>query len=157
MVFKTLSKLETLEVSLPFVFGVAVLRYENSYGRRDCPRRRRWGGPGHGHVLPTAEEQQIGRARLVEMLPASTETVRFAQCGDEWASRLLAGAILQLVEQRDQFPCLRKVEMHGEGDETMTELMKDSFEAAKEAGIDATIVWDGRVTNPSRYEHLTEI
>ncbi|KAK7991294.1 hypothetical protein PG988_000088 [Apiospora saccharicola] len=76
MSFAAFDKLRVLEIVLPFVFGQAVV----CFGRGTPPRRNR------DVANPSPAQQRACETRLLEMLPLSIETVRFAQCGDRWAA-----------------------------------------------------------------------
>ncbi|KAK8054352.1 hypothetical protein PG996_013653 [Apiospora saccharicola] len=89
MSFAAFDKLRVLEIVLPFVFGQAVV----CFGRGTPPRRNR------DVANPSPAQQRACETRLLEMLPLSIETVRFAQCGDRWAARLLGGALVPLVDE----------------------------------------------------------
>ncbi|KAK8115669.1 hypothetical protein PG984_012171 [Apiospora sp. TS-2023a] len=89
MSFAAFAKLRVLEISLPFVFGQAVVCFTHG-----TPPRR-----NSDVANPSPEQQRSCETRLLEMLPRSIETVRFAQCGDRWAARLLGSALVPLVDE----------------------------------------------------------
>ncbi|CAJ2502449.1 Uu.00g098430.m01.CDS01 [Anthostomella pinea] len=76
MAFSDFTALKTLEISLPFVFGHGALLFYawDSSRHRDAPD-------------PTDADIEATKRYLVDMLPSSIETVRFAHCGDIWAAR----------------------------------------------------------------------
>ncbi|KAK7931016.1 hypothetical protein PG985_001728 [Apiospora marii] len=147
------ARLRVLEISLPFVFGQAVLCLENGSRPRRC----------HGAADPSAAEQRACAARLLEMLPPSVETVRFAQCCDRWASRLLAGALDALVDEvrvgvGGRFPALRAVEVHlylgcypPPVSYGIEECLEASLCGARAAGMRADIVEEGHLCSEDAY------
>ncbi|KAK8118212.1 uncharacterized protein PG998_006493 [Apiospora kogelbergensis] len=102
MSFVKFMALRVLEISLAFVFGGDVVCYDE----------------GTVHRLkdiddPSEAQQRECAERLVEMLPESLETIRFAQCGDEWTTRLLDRALLRVLEVgAELLPRLRTIEVH---------------------------------------------
>jgi hypothetical protein len=129
MSFSDFENLHTLEISLPFIFGYEALRFQKHNPTRDfCVGK------------PSAEELEATTTQLVDMLPKSITTLRFAQCGDEWAAKRLDLALLALFARREEcVPRLKVVEVHAYSDlvgRGMPEL-RESFTEAKRVGITA--------------------
>ncbi|KAK7976856.1 hypothetical protein PG989_015319 [Apiospora arundinis] len=100
MSFAALSSLRVLEISLRCVFAKCYVCFDEGLDRLHARR-----ADGCAHRL------------LAEMLPASIETVRFAQCGGQADARLLDSALLRMLEVRDErVPRLRAIEVHVDQD-----------------------------------------
>lgn len=152
--FAAFARLRVLEIALPFVFGQAVVGFEDG----TAPPRR-----SDKVADPSAGEQRACATRLLEMLPPSVETVRFAQCGDRWAARLLGGALGPLVDEvrvgaGGRFPALRVVEVHlhrGGLHPPMPygieERLEASLCAARAVGIRAEIMEEGHLCSEDAY------
>ena len=78
MTFSGYGALRTLEISLRFMFDQSSLRFVTD---------------ADGNASSTyAEPQLAARRRLVDMLPTSIETLRFAQCDSHYAAKALNSA-----------------------------------------------------------------
>lgn len=148
MSFVKFMALRVLEISLAFVFGGDVVCYDE----------------GTVHRLkdiddPSEAQQRECAERLVEMLPESLETIRFAQCGDEWTTRLLDRALLRVLEVgAELLPRLRTIEVHVyQGmEEAIVQgggpLLEKSFQAAKDAGLGVEVVYGSRLCVEDPYD-----
>ncbi|KAK8044046.1 hypothetical protein PG993_004070 [Apiospora rasikravindrae] len=142
MSFAACTALRVLEVSLPYVFGEDVVCLEEGTVRRRADEGD-----------PSEAQQRACAARVREILPASIETVRFAQCGDGWAAQLLDRALLEvLAVQAEAFPRLRTIEVHLHESyrvdmehEDMVDVVETSFRAGRAAGLTMELVEGGRL------------
>lgn len=129
MSFSDFESLNTLEISLPFVFGYEALRFQQHNATRD-----------YRAANPSTEELEASKNQLIDMLPRSINTLRFAQCGDEWAAKRLDIALLALFARREEcVPGLKVIEVHAYSDLVGRGLpeLRESFTEAERLGITA--------------------
>ncbi|OTB02710.1 hypothetical protein M426DRAFT_322463 [Hypoxylon sp. CI-4A] len=124
MSFADFHVLTTLNISLAFVFGREALQLAKDRFYRTV------GAPD-----PTEVEIESTKQFLVNMLPRSIETLRFAQCNDIWAIKRLDHALVELYSCREErFPNLSTVEVHvrfiGKGN-WIKQLCRSADEAAR--------------------------
>ena len=125
MTFSGYGARRTLEISLRFIFDQNSLRFITDAGSY-------------------AETQAAARRRLVDMLPASIETLRFAQCDSYYAAKTLNSALLELFSRcggpAAHFARLRTIEIHAyaaRANQVLPEL-RPSFVVAANIGIRMT-------------------
>ena len=128
MTFSGYGALRTLEISLRFIFDQNSLRFITDAGSY-------------------AETQAAARRRLVDMLPASIETLRFAQCDSYYAAKTLNSALLELFSRcgpgpgpGGHFARLRTIEIHAYAERANQVLpeLRPSFIVAANIGIRMT-------------------
>ncbi|KAI1393056.1 uncharacterized protein F4822DRAFT_392985 [Hypoxylon trugodes] len=102
MSLSSFTSLETLEISSAFVFGREALQLaKDKFFRATFAL-----DPSEGDIEST-------RHYIVQMLPGSIRTLRFAQCNNYWELKRLNSALMELFTGRDElFPNLKVVEVH---------------------------------------------
>lgn len=120
MTFSGYGRLRVLEIALRFIFDQNALRFVTD-------------------ATSYAAIQAAARRRLVEMLPGSIETLRFAQCDSYYAAKTLNSALLELFAwcESGHFTRLRAVEVHAYSERAQQVLpeLRPSFLVAQSKGI----------------------
>jgi hypothetical protein len=137
MIFGDFNCLKILEISLPFVFGQETLQFDEGTGK----------GRIEGSPNPTENDLKSMSKRLLDMVPISIEEIRFAQLGENWATRFLNKALLELLGWRsERFLKLRRIELHfypDRADQCLPEL-QSSLAKAFGLGIEVSAFKGGR-------------
>ncbi|KAK8880264.1 hypothetical protein PGQ11_001558 [Apiospora arundinis] len=147
MSFAALSSLRVLEISLRCVFAKCYVCFDEGLDRLHARR-----ADGCAHRL------------LAEILSASIETVRFAQCGGQADARLLDSALLRMLEVRDErIPRLRAIEVHVDQDVEWKAVVDaghflgNSVRTAEAAGISFEVVSGSNLTTVNLNRRESEL